>query len=169
MKPTVPCFLITTVVAFLVVYLGVLASEETHWEIHKPQDQPSTAASEAAIEGPAALGDCTAPQCGYVCKSKDVPLDQTCLTFKIELGGDIVQGPVYPTMDYTGPCYLNTWSNLAANFEADLTKCDRATGLLLFDEPYMQKSKGAKGDWNKMPYIVEQWKQFATKNKDLIL
>lgn len=57
--PTVPCFLITTVAGFLIVFLGVLAAEETHFEIHKPQDQPSTAASEAVIKG--SVSEATTP------------------------------------------------------------------------------------------------------------
>lgn len=38
MKPSVPCFLITTVAGFLIVFLGVLAGGEIHWEIHKPHE-----------------------------------------------------------------------------------------------------------------------------------
>jgi hypothetical protein len=37
MKPTIPCFLTTTVIAFLVVYLGTLAGEEAFWKNHQPQ------------------------------------------------------------------------------------------------------------------------------------
>ena len=106
------------------------------------------------------------PSCGYVCNSaNDEPAGGQCSVIEGALGA------AYPTMDYSGPCFLNLFDGLDNNFGADVSKCDEFSGLLLFDEPYTQAdrypSKLAK--WGNMGHIVDQWKQFAQKNSAIIM
>jgi len=46
------------------------------------------------------------PSCGYVCKSANEPAGGQCSVIEGALGA------AYPTMDYSGPCFLNLFDGL---------------------------------------------------------
>jgi len=111
-------------------------------------------------------GSLEPPRCGYVCKSNRSPEGGLCSFIEQALGVS------YPVMDYEGPCFLNLFSPDSGpdGFDTDLTRCDAVSGLLLWDEPYTQADRAWQyRSWSDMGYIVDQWKNFATRNHDIIM